>query len=535
MYRTRFKFPDQFPYLITLSIGIAAVAAIPIIFTVYSAVTVDPELWRRLYDTRLNVILPNTIMLLISVGGMTLLMGVTTAWIVTRYDFRGKGIWEWLLMLPLAIPGYVLAYAYASIMAPGGMAQTIWSGIFDDVSKMPSLYSFWGVSLILSLVNYPYVYLLTRASLLNQNIKYIEAARTLRVSKAKLIWSINIRLAYPGMMAGLALALMEVMADFGTVALLRYPTFTEAIYRQMTARFDPSGAAALALIPVAMTFLLLNLERHFRGRRSFEQTKGGFRAESPKKLNLKTSLFATAVIILLISLAFFIPFALLITMATDAIRNGGLDGRFIRFTLNTIIVSALGATAASILAAPAAYLHARRPGALTRAVYYTSSLGYSLPGPVVAVGILLTASIFFGWLYGSILLLLMAYVVRFMPIALQSQDSAISLVSKSMEEASRTLGAGVWRTFKAILLPLIRRGILAGWVVVFVDCMKELPATMMLRPLAFDTLAVRVWIEASESLWEMAALPAILIVLAGLAPLIMMIKRMKVKNAGEIA
>lgn len=512
----------------------AIVVAIPIIFTLKSAITADSELWARLYETRLKVILPNTIKLLISVGILTLLIGVTTAWIVTRYDFRGKKTWEWMLILPLAVPGYVLAYAYASIMAPGGMAQSLWSNIFGEALKMPSLYSFWGVSLVLSLVNYPYVYLLTRASFLNQNVKYHEAARVMGVPRYKRLWSINIRMAYPGIIAGLALALMEVMADFGTVALLRYPTFTEAIYRQMTARFDPSGAAALAFVLVAITFLLLNLERYFRGKRSFEQTKGSFRSQLLKKLNFQGTIAATAIILLILSLAFFIPASMLIDMAVTAIAKGGIDSRFIKFTLNTIFVSALGATAASILAVPAAYLHARQPNALSRAVYYVSSLGYSLPGPVIAVGILLTIAVLFNWLYGSILLLLMAYVVRFMPISLQSQDSSISMVSKSMEDASRTLGANTWKTFRNILLPLIKRGVLAGWVVVFVDCMKELPATMMLRPLAFDTLAVRVWVEASESLWEMAALPAILIVLAGLLPLMIIIKKMGDRNGVEI-
>lgn len=519
----------KFPYLTLFAIGIAAIVAIPIIFTLYSAITVDMELWRRLYDTRLRIILPNTIKLLISVGALTLLIGVTTAWIVTRYDFRGKRIWEWVLILPLAVPGYVLAYAYASIMAPGGLAQNIWGNIFGEL-KMPSLYSFWGVSLILSLVNYPYVYLLTRASLLNQNVKYHEAARMLGVSKIKRLWSINIRMAYPAIIAGLALALMEVMADFGTVALLRYPTFTEAIYRQMTARFDPKGAAALSFVLVAITFLLLNLERYFRGRRSFEQTKVSFRAQLPKRLNFGKTIAVTAVILLIIGPAFFIPVLMMISMALDAIAKGGMDSRFIKFTLNTIFVSAVGATIASILAIPGAYLHARRPNALSKAVYYMSSLGYSLPGPVIAVGILLTVTMFFNWLYGSILLLFMAYVIRFMPISLKSQDSSISMVSKSMEDAARTLGAGTWKIFKDILLPLIKRGILAGWVVVFVDCMKELPATMMLRPLAFDTLAVRVWVEAAESQWEMAALPALLIVLAGLVPLIIIIKKMGVQN-----
>lgn len=523
----------KFTYLTPLAIGIAAIVAIPIIFTLFSAMTVDLELWKRLYDTRLRVILPNTVKLLISVGILTLFIGVTTAWIVTRYDFKGKMTWEWLLILPLAVPGYILAYAYASIIAPGGLAQNIWSSIFREL-KMPSLYSFWGVSIILSLVNYPYVYLLTRASFLNQNVKYHEAARVMGVPKYKRFWSINIRMAYPGIIAGLALALMEVMADFGTVALLRYPTFTEAIYRQMTARFDPSGAAALSFVLVGITFLLLNLERYFRGKRSFEQTKSSFRSQLPKRLNFRKTIAVTSVILLIIGLAFFIPFIMLINMTLTAIAKGGFDSRFIKFALNTIFVSAAGATIASILAVPAAYLHARQSNTLSRSIYYMSSLGYSLPGPIIAVGILLTVAVLFNWLYGSILLLLMAYVVRFMPISLQSQDSSISMVSKSMEDASRTLGAGTWKTFKNILLPLIKRGILAGWVVVFVDCMKELPATMMLRPLTFDTLAVRVWIEASESLWEMAALPALLIVLAGAIPLMIIIKKMGVRNGVEI-
>ncbi len=513
----------KFTYLTISAIGVAALVATPIIFTIYNAITVDTQLWMRLYDTRLKVILPNTIKLLFSVGMLTAFIGIATAWIVTRYDFKGKKIYEWALMLPLAMPGYVLAYAYASLMAPGGTAQTWWVNIFGDALKMPSLYSFGGVSLILSLVNYPYVYLLTRASLLSQNVAYHEAAKVLGVSGFKRFWSINIRMAYPGIIAGVALALMEVMADFGTVALLRYPTFTEAIYRQMTARFDPKGAAALAVVLVGMTFLLLNLERYFRGKRRFEQTKGRFRTYTARKPSIKVTLLATTLILSILGLAFFAPVTLLIKWCIDAVLKGGLDNRFLKFTLNTIFVSAIGAAMAVILAMPAAYLHARKANLLNKAAYYSSTLGYSLPGPVIAVGLLVTASLLFPWLYGGIILLLVAYIVRFISITLQSQDSSISMVSKTVEDAARSLGAGTWETIRKILLPLIRPGLLTGWVVVFVDCMKELPATLMLRPIAFDTLSVRVWMEASEALWEMAALPSLLIVMAGLIPVALII------------
>jgi iron(III) transport system permease protein len=516
---------NRFSYVQVIAVVIAAVVAVPTAFTIYNAVTVDIELWKRLYDTRLGVILPNTLKLLLSVGILTLVIGAASAWLITRHDFAGKKMWEWALILPLAVPGYVLAYAYASIMAPGGPVQEIWIKLFGDASSIPSLYSFWGISIVLGLVNYPYVYLLTRASLLSQNLKYDEAARVLGASRWRRFLRIDIPMAYPGIAAGVALALMEVMADFGTVALLRYPTFTEAVYRQMTARFDPSGAAALAFVLVMMTFLLLNLERHFRGRRVFEQTRGRFAPYIPKRLDGRKTLAATAVILLIVGPAFIAPVSMLIKIGAGAALNGGLDGRLFEFTWNTVLVSSIGATLAAVLALPAAYLHARRGSFLNRIVYYISTLGYSLPGPVIAVGLLLAFS-WSAYLQGSILLLLMAYLIRFMPVSLQAEESSISGISGSMEDAARTLGAGIWKRLRMVILPLIKPGLLTGWVVVFVDCMKELPATMMLRPLAFDTLSVRVWVEASESLWEMAALPALLIVIAGLLPLIIITRRM---------
>lgn len=516
---------SRFTYLTPLSLGVAVIVATPIIFTLYSAVSADSELWTRLYDTRLKVILPNTLKLLTAVGMMTAFIGVTMAWIVTRYEFTGKKIWEWALILPLAVPGYVLAYAYASIMAPGSVFQSLWTGLFGDAVKAPSLYSFWGVSMVLSLVNYPYVYLLTRTSLLSQNVAYDEAARTLGVSSRRRRWSISIRMAYPGITAGIALALMEVMADFGTVAMLRYPTFTEAIYRQMIARFDPGGAAALGSVLVLMTFLLLNLERHFRSRSRFEQTKGRFRTYVPRKLGLRETMLCNVLILFIFGLAFFAPVSLLAKWSAEVALNGGLDSRFVRFTYNTLFGSAIGATVAAALALPVAYLHARKPDILNRSAFYLSTLGYSLPGPVIAVGLLLTAGLLFPWLYGRLALLITAYIVRFIPVAIHSQVSAISAVSRSLEDAARTLGAGTWGTIRRILLPLIKPGLLTGWVIVFVDCMKELPATLMLRPVAFDTLSVRIWMETSEALWEMAAPPALLIVLAGLVPIAILIRR----------
>jgi iron(III) transport system permease protein len=515
----------KFSILHIFSILVAVIVAIPVMITIYSAVTGDPELWSKLYKTRLKLLLPNTIKLLISVGFLTFIFGVFSSWVVSRFDFWGKKVWEWALILPLAMPGYVLAYSYASIMAPGGVFKSAWISIFGDLASAPSLYSFWGVSIVLSLVNYPYVYLLSRSAFLNQNDTYDEAAQVLGVSKWKRFWSVQVRMAYPGIVAGLALTLMEVLSDFGTVAILRYPTFTEAIYRQMTARFDSTGAAALSVVLVTMTLMMLVVERYFRGKRTFEQTRGKFMKKKQVKLSRVGTVSVTIAFLFLLGFAFLAPVSLLINWSYKAISNGGLDKRMIGYALNTLYVSVIGATVTMLLALPVAYLSARYRTFFSKGIYYISTLGYSLPGPVLAVGILLTVSMTSTWFYGSILLLFTAYAVRFIPVAIQSQESSISMVSQSMEDAAKTLGAGRVKRVTRVLLPLIKPGLLTGWAVVFVDCMKELPATMMLRPTAFDTLAMRVWIEATEALWEMAAIPALLIVLAGLVPLSIIIRK----------
>ncbi|WP_448587308.1 ABC transporter permease [Thermocrinis sp.] len=520
--------------LYLVAFGVVLVPATPSLFTVFSALTSDLELWRRLYETRLSVILPNTLKLLLSVGILCLFLGISSAWMVSRFDFYGRRLWEILLILPLAVPGYIMAYAYASFMAPGGPAQDFWRLLFEDLS-MPSLYSFWGVSLVLSFVNYPYVYLLTRAGLLNSNLRYQEVARSLGVSPFVRFLSIELKLLYPSIMAGLILALMEVMADFGTVALLRYPTFTEAIYRQITGRFDILGGTALASALLTLSFLMLNLEMYFKGKRSFEQIKGGYRTIQPRKLGLLGTLLANIFLFTIVCFAFLIPIGVILQMAYKALSQIGLEREMFRYALNSLLVSAIGATLATFLAFSPAYLHSRSPNPISKGLYYISSLGYSLPGPVVAVGLLLVATTTLKWAYGSLALLVLAYVARFMPVALQSQHSSLAMLSRSLEDASRTLGAGNWRTYREVVLPNIKSGLMVGWIIVFVDCMKELPATIMLRPLGFDTLAVRVWIDASESLWNMASVPALLIVLTGLLPLAIIIREISRRRDLEVA
>jgi len=317
------------------------------------------------------------------------------------------------------------------------------------------------------------------------------------------------------------------MVDFGTVALLRYPTFTEAIYRQMTAHFDPAGAVALASLLMSITFFFFVIERAGRGRRRFDHTHATGRTLVPSSLSGVQQTLLHGALGLLVTAAFVLPMAMLILWSTHTLWQGAVTANMARYAFNSVWVSASAATLAIALALPAAYLHARSSTLLNRAVFFATSLGYSLPGPVIAVSLLIVTGYLFPALYGGLALLLAAYVIRFIGIPLQSQEAALSTVSPALDDAAQTLGAGTWERFRRILLPLIRPALWTGWIVVFIDCMKELPATLMLRPVAFDTLAVRVWVESSEALWEMAAFPALLIVAFGLIPVHLIIHRMR--------
>ncbi len=510
-------------FSVICALGVAGLIATPLAFIIHSALTVDSTLWVRLYETRLKLLLLNTIKLLLGVGFLVSLFGVFWAWIFTRYEFWGRSIWQVILLLPYAIPGYVMAYAYSSLSSP----NSPFKGLIDwvtNVFSLPSLYSFWGVALILSFINYPYVYLLARASLSQYNEVYEDVSRIYGLKGIRKFLQVDLRLAYPGIFAGLSLALMEVMSDFGTVSLLRYPTFTEAIYRQITGRFDPQGASALSLVLLLLTFFMLNLEQHFRGKIGVATINGKYRILSRKRVSLLGNIFLTILLLGFIFFSFFLPVGVLLYWASKSFSQELFDGQIVRYVLNTLLVSSAGALLASLFAFPIAYTVVRYSGPLRSLLYNLGTLGYSLPGPVIALSLLLFLKNISPYLIGSLLVVPLAYVIRFLPVAFHSQVASLSSVSCVLEEAGATLGANSFRIFRQILLPLMAPGFFTGFILVLVDSIKELPATLMLRPLAFDTLAVRVYTNAVESLWEHASVPALLMVFAGLVPVWFLIK-----------
>ncbi|MFO0774353.1 MAG: iron ABC transporter permease [Nitrospiraceae bacterium] len=508
-----------------LVIVIAAALSLPLLYVSYRAVTADPALWSRLWRTRLPELLWNTATLATGVGILTLLLGVSLAWLVTRLDFPGRRLWEWALVLPLAMPTYVLAYVYAHLLGHDGPADRLWQQLVGPDQHIFSPQSYWGATLVMALDTFPFVYLLTRTALLSTNVSFEEVARACGASAWRTFRRITLPLLRPSIFAGLSLVVLYVVSDFGAVSLLRYQTLTYAVYQQMTGRYNYAAASVLSLLLVVSAITLFVLERWFRQRSRFYQTGGRFRPAPRRTGSPAQQWMATGYAALVFLLSFGIPAGWLVAWSLDALRSGAIDQRFFEFTWNTVWLSALAATAAVLLGLPVAYLATRRPTWLNHVCLHATYAGYVLPGPVAALALLVLAMALVPGSYGTIGLLIMAYVVHYLPAGLQSLEPAIQQVTPNVEEVARTLGATLWGTIRRVTIPLIWNGFLGAWILMFLQCMKELPATLLLRPVGFDTLAVRVWLEASEELYQLAAAPALLIVLISLPALALLVSR----------
>ena len=497
---------------------------LPLLYVVLSAITADPAVWRRLWTTRVPELLLNTLSLSLGVAIINLTLGVSLAWILTRYAFAGSRVWDWLLILPLSIPSYVLAYTYTYLLKHGGLLEQAWQTIAGPEAVFFSPFSFAGAVLVLSLNTFPFVYLLARSAFRNFNVSFEEVARTTGTNRVTTFFRVSLPLIRPSLIAGLFLAILYVASDFGAVSLLRFQTFTYAVYQQMTGRFDNTAAACLSLVLVACAFVFLFGERWFRQRSRFYQTTGRYRKPAPKPCGPLTTLLFTSYLLLVFGAAFGLPVLLLIQWTATAASAGDISHQFFGYAWNSVSLSGLTATAAVLCGIPLAYLACRRRTWAGTFCVQGAYTGYVLPGPVAALAVLALVSQTLPQLYGTILVLLLAYLVHFLPAALQGMESTLQQLTPNLEEAARSLGARSLRTFFQVTLPLVRGGFLSAWILVFVQCMKELPASLLLRPVGFDTLAVRIWLEASEELYQLAAPPALLIV-AITIPVVLLLMR----------
>ncbi len=464
----------------------------------------------------------NTAWLAAGVAIGTLLLGVSLAWLVVRFEFVGRRMWEWALVLPLTIPTYVLAYIYAYLLGTGGPIERTWQMWVGPQGQVFSPYSYAGATLVMTFDTFPFVYLLTRAALLNFNVSFEEVARACGASRLATLFRVTLPLLRPATVAGLSLVILYVVSDFGAVSLLRYQTFTYAVYQQITGRYDHSAAAVLSLLLVCFALLFLATERWFRQRSRFYQTAGRYRTAERTRCGPIGTVLILIYLSVVLGASFGLPALLLIKWTGVALVEGAIDSRFLGFLWNSAFLSGLAATIAVLVGTPLMYFATRKSSRINLLCLQAAYAGYVLPGPVGALAILVLFSHLAPFWYGSVVVLIVAYVLHFLPAGLQTMEPALQQVTPNLEEAARSLGHTTRLILMRVTLPLVRGGFIAAWVLMFLQCMKELPATLLLRPVGFDTLAVRVWLEASEEYYQLAAPAALLIVVMTLPALLLL-------------
>lgn len=508
-----------------VTLASAALILLPLGYVTSQALSADPAVWSRLWTTRIPELLTNTIWLSASVACLTLLLGVSTAWLVTRIEFLGRGLWEGALVLPLAMPTYVLAYIYSYLLGFGGPVEHVWQLIAGPQARVFSPQSYLGATLVMTLDTFPFVYLLSRSALLNLNVSFEEVSRASGISRLKTLWLVTLPLMRPSIAAGLALVILYVVSDFGAVSLLRYQTLTYAVFQQMTGRSDNTAASILSLLLVGLALLFLVTERWFRHRSRFYQTTGRYRRPERHRFGWLGTTLVTGYLALVVGASFGLPAYLLVIWSLSPEAQATIDNRFFGFLWNSGFLAACAATGGVLIGLPLAYMANRRPSWLNLGCLQAAYAGYVLPGPVAALAVLVLCLNLTPFLYGSVLVLIVAYVIHFLPAGLQSLEPALQQITPNLEEVARTLGLGVRQTWQRVTLPLMRNGFIVAWVLMFLQTMKELPATLLLRPVGFDTLAIRVWMEASEEYYQLAAPSALLIVLLGLPTLLLLLSK----------
>lgn len=513
--------------LLLICIVIAIMMFIPILYVMGKSLFAGTEQWVKIFDTRIPGLLRNTLSLTVVVTILSVSIGVSLAWLVNRTNLSGKKVWQWLLALPLVIPPYVGAMAYIIIFGPTGWLKEKWlknsllGSVFTDFSI--NIYSFWGVVFVLTMFTYPYVYLIAGSSLRKMNRSFEDAARIQGYGAMQIFWKVNLPFLRPAIGAGAILVALYVLSDFGAIAMLRYTTFTAAIYYQM-GNFDNVGASILSTVLIAITLIFLFIEGRIGKKQKYYQTANTYR--QPDTIGLgKWSVPALMYVFAVFFFSVLLPVIVLIYWSTVGLTEGALDAKFWEYAWNSVLVSGIAAIICMVLALPIVYLKLRYPSIITKLIDKGTYSGYALPGVIVALGVVFLFNQYLPLFYNTIGMLFFAYVVRFLPQAMQSGEATLSLVSPRIDEAARSLGHTPLKVMLKVIVPLILPGLLAGGALVFVSSIKELPATLLLRPPGFDTLAVRVWTEASEAVYYLAAPAALLIIIVSILPLRMMLKR----------
>ena len=513
---------------------------IPVIVVFSSVFSETSDVWQHLVDTVLTDYISNSLILMLGVSVGTLSIGITTAWLTSICEFPARKFFQWALLLPLAVPAYIIAYTYTGMLDFTGPVQTFLREFFGWGAQdywFPEVRSIGGAITMLSLVLYPYVYLLTRAAFLEQSSVTLEASRSLGMGAWRSFFNVALPMARPAIITGLSLALMETLADFGTVEYFGVATFTTGIFRTWFGLGDVTAASQLASLLLVFVFILIMMERYSRRRARFHQQIG--RQAHAQRIKLTPTQASVAFIACLLPFlfGFALPFAQLSVWTIETAEEM-INADFYLLIFHSLSLAIATAVIALILALFMAYGQRLHDNPFMKIMVRTASMGYAIPGTVIAVGVVIP----FAWLdnriddwstsqfdfstglllSGTLFALIFSYLVRFLAVSVGAVESSLGKIKPSMDEAARSMGMKLFDVLKRIHIPLMRTSLLTALLLVFVDILKELPATLLLRPFNFNTLAVRAYELAADERLADASSAAIMIVLAGLIPVILL-------------
>jgi len=518
---------------------VAALVLIPIGTVLSSFFAPASDIWQHLVATTLPGLLLNTFWLALGVVSGTALLGVSLAWLTAVCEFPGRKFFSWALLLPLAVPAYVTAFVMLGLFDFTGPLQTALRSWLGPDAWFPEVRGRLGVITVMVLAFYPYVYLLARNAFLTQGKRSLEAAQSLGYNRTQGFFKVALPMARPWIAGGVMLALMETLADFGTVAVFNYDTFTTAIYKAWFGMFSLAAASQLASLLLVIVFALIVVEQQVRARMRYAESKQSARADRIT-LNGWHAGAATALALGTLFFAFLLPVGQLGIWAAGSFVQD-FDSRYLEFLWHSLLLSALAALLTCTVALLLVYAARRHPDAATRNAVRIATLGYALPGTVLAVGMFVPLAGLDNWLgemalqlfqietglliQGTLAIMLLAYMTRFLAVSHSPIDSAMRRITGSIDEAAMSLGLNGWAMLRRVHLPILKSGIFTAATLVFVDVMKEMPITLMTRPFGWDTLAVRIFEMTAEGAWEQAALPAVALVLAGLVPIILFMRQ----------
>lgn len=536
---------------VMLTVVIALIISLPVLVVGSAIFQPFNENWHHLKDFLLAEYVINSLILLLGVSFGVLTMGVITAWLTSMCEFPFRRLFSWMLLLPLAIPAYIIAYTYTGLLDFAGPIQTQLREWMDWGFRdywFPEVRSIGGAIAMLSLVLYPYVYMMARAAFLEQSAGALEASRTLGSTPLNGFFRVALPLARPAIVTGLSLALMETLADFGTVQYFGISTFTTGIFRTWFGVGDGTTASQLSAMLLMFVFALIMLERWSRKRAQFHHTSQKYSAIKRFKLTGKTAFFAWLACLLPVLFGFILPaLQLLYWLFTSAEKT--IDASFWRLATNSMLLAISASLIAVTIALLLAYGKRLHKTAIIKASVSIASLGYAVPGTVIAVGVMVpfafldkaintwmresfdvTTGLIFS---GTVFALLFAYTVRFLAVSVNAIDSGLGKIKPTMDDAGRSMGLSPLAVLRQIHMPLMRGTVLTALLLVFVDVLKELPATLILRPFNFNTLAVRAHELAADERLVDAAAPALMIVLVGILPVILLSKAISHSRSGE--